>query len=118
MKRLLYLTELRSLPKGLRPAGFEPATWRVTICSSTGIRLIIPFVSGSAGWDRTNDILINSQALYQLSYNRSFQATATKGKKQPGRPAPHQNGLMRLPSERPLGWELNPCSHCPEGCAM
>jgi hypothetical protein len=29
---------------------------------------------GSPGWTRTNDILVNSEALYQLSYRGIYQA--------------------------------------------
>ncbi len=51
-------------------------------------------VSGSPGWARTSDFLINSQALYQLSYRgtiksyRSFAGTydsARPARRKPGR---------------------------------
>ena len=113
------LVKQPALPTELRrkaTAGFEPATWRWVICSSTGIRPEIPFVSfGSAGRARTCDARINNPPLYQLSYSRTFQATATKGKKQPGRPAPYPNGRIRLPYGRIARRESNPLTMMPGG---
>ncbi len=116
---------LRSGGQGVRE---RPFGGRFKRCTPTGIPpdRFLSF-SGSAGRARTCDILINSQALYQPSYSRKFAfsriseresgvhfpwkcicAPATRGEETVGRPAPHPNGQMRLPSGRRHGGELNP----------
>ncbi len=48
VKRLLYRLSYAPIPKGVAAAGLEPATWRVAICSSTGIRPGSSFLSSLA----------------------------------------------------------------------
>lgn len=50
-------------------AGIEPATTRLTVCWTTAVLLGYQKRSGAATRDRTPDILLTRQALYQLSYS-------------------------------------------------
>lgn len=68
-----------------------------------------PVIFGTAGWERTNNILMNNQARDRSATAEKF-GPGDKGRRNNPGPAPHPNGRMRLPSGRLQGGELNPLS--------